>query len=174
MIQMLQRALDPCVPPAGVSFRHLDNQLTDLPHHTGTADTLPSIRPVGSDEFAVPRQDRIGRYNGSDLAQHFSAQRLPFGRQSTALVICETNAFPVRLDLLLQDAVLFDEVDDNGGLLATDPAGERRQEELQMDSFNYAASVSDVGQEVALKCDRVSGHYDLLWQFLRDYQEVVS
>jgi hypothetical protein len=39
-------------------------------------------------------------------------------------------------------------------LLAADPPGERSQEELKMDGFNHAASVSDVRQVVALKCDR--------------------
>jgi len=33
--------------------------------------------------------------------------------------------------------------------------------ELQMDGFNHAASVSEVRQMVALKRDRVSGHYGL-------------
>ena len=39
------------------------------------------------------------------------------------------------------------------------PASERSQEKLQMDGFNHAASVSEVQQVIALKCDRVFGHY---------------
>ena len=107
----------------------------------------------------MPCQDRIGRYDGGDLTQDLPAQWLPFGCQSATLVIGKMPSLPARLELLLQDAILFDQVGDNGRLLATDPPGERSQEELEMNRFNHPASVSDVRQVVALICDRVFGHY---------------
>jgi len=107
----------------------------------------------------VPCEDRLRRDDGAYLPQHLSAQRLAFRRQSTALVVCETKALPVRLELLPQDAVPFDEVGDHGRLLATDPAGERRQEELKMDGFNHAESVSDVRQSVTPQCVSIFGYH---------------
>ena len=65
----------------------------------------------------------------------------------------ETQASPARLELLLQDTVLFNQVDDHDRLLASDPAGESGQEELKMDGFNHATSVSDARHMVALKRD---------------------
>jgi len=93
---MILRALDPCVAPAGVLFRHPDNQLTDLLDHAGTTYTLSRIGPFRSDEFAVPRQDRIGRYDGRDRPENLPAQRLPFGGQSATLVIGKMQSLPAR------------------------------------------------------------------------------
>jgi len=93
---MILRTLDPCVAPAGVFFRHPDNQLTDLLHHTGTTYTLSWIRPLGGDQLAVPREDRLRRDDGGDLAQGLPAQQLSFGRQSTALVIGKMQSLAAR------------------------------------------------------------------------------
>jgi hypothetical protein len=75
------------------------------------------------------------------------------------LVVCEPEAFTVRLELLPQNVVRFDRVANHGRLLAADPAGERSQEELKMDGFSHAASISDHRQVVPLQRDRVFGYY---------------
>jgi len=67
-----------------------------------------------------------------------------------------------RLKLLLQDAVLFDQVGDHGRLLAADPASEGSQEELQIDGFDHAASVSEVRQGVTPQRVSVFGHHALI------------
>ena len=105
---------------------------------------FPIRKPFGGDEFSVPCEDRVGRHNGGNLAQHFPSQRPSFGRQSTALVVCETNASPPRIELLFQYPVLFDQVGDYGCLLPPDPAGERGQKELEMYGFNHLGSITGV------------------------------
>jgi hypothetical protein len=112
MVEVLQLALDPCVAPARVFFRHPDNQFSDPLHHSGTTHPLAGIRPFRSDEPAVPRENRIGGHDRRDLAQGLSAQRLPFRRQSATLIVGETHASPARLQLFFEDSILFDQVGD--------------------------------------------------------------
>ena len=159
MIQMLQRALDPRVAPAGVLLGHPDNQLADLLHHTRTTDSLPRIRPLCGDELAVPRQDCVRSYDGSDLPQDLPAKRFPFGSQPAALVIGNMESLPAKLELFFEDAVLLDHLCDQLRLMTGNPAGERSQEEMKMDGFNHAASVSDVRQVVAPQPVSIFGHY---------------
>ena len=73
------------------------------------------------------REDRVGSHNRGDPSQDLSAQRLPFGNQAATLVFGQTQASPAQLKLLFQNAVLFDQIGDQGRLLAADPAGERSQ-----------------------------------------------
>jgi len=96
---------------------------------------------------------RIGSYDRGDPPQDLSAERLSFGGQSATLIVSESQASPARLELLLQDAVLFNQVGDHARLMTANPTGESGQEELKMDGFNHAASVSDARQVVALKRD---------------------
>jgi len=109
----------------------------------------------------VPREARIRRYDGRDRPQNPPAQRFSRRCQPPTLVVGETQASPGRLELLLQNAVLFDQVGNHARLATANSASERSQEELQMDGFNHAASASNVRHVVALKCDRVYGHYEI-------------
>ena len=120
------------------------------------------ICPLRCDQFTVPRQDRVGGHNGGDLAQNPPAKWLSFGRQSATLVVGETQASPIRFELLFQDAVFFDQVSDHGRLLATDPAGERGQQELELDVFKHSGSVSDQREVVLFQHDRIFGHYEVI------------
>ncbi len=70
----------------------------------------------GSDERFSPQEDHL-----------IEADRLSFGGQSATLVVGETQASPARLELLLQNAILFDQVGNHYCLLTTDPASERSQ-----------------------------------------------
>jgi hypothetical protein len=139
---MFQSALDPSVAPAGVLDRHPDNQLTDLLHHTGTTYTLSWIGPFRGDEFAMPRQDRIGRYDCSDRLENLPAQGLPFGSQSATLVIGKIESLPAGPNLFFEDSVLFNQISDHARLATSNPASERSQKELKMDGFNHVASIS--------------------------------
>ena len=47
------------------------------------------------------------------------------------------------MELLLEDAVLFDEIEDHVGLPAVSPGGERREEELKLDGIDLPGRVSD-------------------------------
>lgn len=100
------------------------------------------VRPLRGNEPAVPRQDGVRCDDGRDRIEDFPAQRFPFGRQSTTLVVGEAQAPPTRLELFFEDSVLFDKVVNHGRLSAANPAGERGQEELKMNGFSHAGSVS--------------------------------
>ncbi len=97
----------------------------------------------------------------ADPSQDLSAERLSFGGQSATLVVGETQASPARLKLLLQDAVLFNQVGDHSRLLAADPTGERGQKELELDIFKHSGSVSDGRQLILFQHDRIFGYYDV-------------
>jgi hypothetical protein len=75
----------------------------------------------------------------------YNSWTLEFKAKSRQLhaVVSENRIEVARLKLFFEDAVLFDQVGNHDRLLTTDPAGERGQEELKMDDFNHAASVSD-------------------------------
>ena len=57
------------------------------------------------------------------------------GRESSTLVIGESKSSAA--ELFLQDAVLLNEVFDGLGLVAVDPAGEGRQEELEPEEVRH-------------------------------------
>jgi hypothetical protein len=92
----------------------------------------------------VPRQNRNWGHNGGDLAQDLPAKRLALGRQSTTLFVGETQASPARFQLLLQNAILFNQVRNQVRLLTPDPSSERGQEKLKLDGLDHAASISEV------------------------------
>ena len=73
----------------------------------------------------MPREDRIGRYDGRNRTENLPAQRLPFGSQSATLIVGKPQTFPFRLELLLQNPIFFDQVCDHVRLLTGNPAGER-------------------------------------------------
>ncbi len=56
-------------------------------------------------------------------------ESLPFGRKAPSLVVGQPQA--LALELFLENAVLLAEVVDCLGLLPVDPAGKRREEELE-------------------------------------------
>ena len=76
----------------------------------------------------MPAQDRIGNNERGDVGKCSSAQCLAEHGQPPALVVGQSEALSA--ELLFQDAVLLAEVLDGGILLARDPAGHGRDEDL--------------------------------------------
>ena len=62
---------------------------------------------------------------------------LALRRESATLVVGESQ--PWLADLLLEDAVLLDEVIDDLGLVAIDPAGEGGEEQLKAKDVEHVA-----------------------------------
>ena len=76
----------------------------------------------------MPAQDRVGRDDRRDLVENTTTEDLAPRRKPAALVVGPSKASIV--ELLLEPAVLFDEILDGRGLVAIDPGGEGCQESL--------------------------------------------
>ena len=74
-----------------------------------------------------------------------------------ALVIGESEASAT--ELFLQDAILFDEILDDLGLVAVDPAGERGEEQLQWKETGHDADIVLVGRRVVTQAEAVQSSF---------------
>jgi hypothetical protein len=92
----------------------------------------------------MPPQDRVGRHDGRDRRQDLAAQRLALGSQPTTLVIRQEQPFPAGLELLFENAILFDQVRDCTGLLTADPAGRLDDEKSELGEVSHRASLAGV------------------------------
>jgi hypothetical protein len=86
------------------------------------------------------------------------SERLALGGQAAALIIRKSQGAAATYELLLQAPVLFDQIADDLGLPASNPAAERSQEELEMNRFDHFRRLSDRKQErvTHLKASRAS------------------
>jgi len=93
------------------------------------------MRPLRRDQLAVPAEDRVWRHDGRHLSEESPVQDVPLYCEPAALIIVEPQASTA--ELLLQHAVLLDEIGDDVGLLAVDPAGERGEEEPEPEEVHH-------------------------------------
>ena len=87
MPEVLQRTSDSRIPSGRILLRHPHDQPPDLREDARTARSARRARPLARDELAMPAQDRIGRDNRRNLAQHTSAQTLPAPRETAPLFV---------------------------------------------------------------------------------------
>jgi hypothetical protein len=87
----------------------------------------------------VPTQNGVRGDDGADASENAATEDLAFGCESTALVIGESKASAT--ELLLQHAILFDEVINDLPLMAVDPASERGEEELEWEKFGHCTRI---------------------------------
>ena len=156
MVDVSESALDSRITPARVLLRHTNGQFADLAHDTRPAQSTMRIRPLGGDEPPVPPQDRLGRHDRRDLPQRLETQRTALRGQPAPLVIAEAEAPPPRLELFLENTILFDEVCDHASLATVGPGGEGRQEQLE---FDLSGERIRRGQLAASQRLRLFGHY---------------
>ena len=71
------------------------------------------------------------------LPRAFRPSGFPFDGQPSTLVVGKMQSLLARFELLLQDAVLFDQIGDHGRSLAAGPASESSQEKLKMDGASH-------------------------------------
>jgi hypothetical protein len=102
-------------------------------HDPGAADALARIRPLRGDQATVPTQDGVGSGERRDARKEPASEGPALRGEAAALVVGEPS--PPAAELLLQDAVLLDQVGDGRGLLAVDPASEGRQRGLEGAGF---------------------------------------
>ena len=116
--EVLQLALDPRVAPRRVLLRHPHDQLADGLHDAPAGRLGLLVGPLEADQWPVPSHDRVGRHDGGYAVQEESAELLALQGEAPALVVVQSE--PTSLELLPQDAVLFDEELDDLMLSAID------------------------------------------------------
>lgn len=141
VVELLQLALDTAVAPVRVVGRHPHDQLADRLHDSGTADALAGVRPLRGDQLAVPAEDSVGRDDGGHLTEQPAPEGPALRGEAPALVIGQPQALAA--ELFLENAVLLDEVLNGLRLVAIDPAGEARQEELKTKEIGHVPTGID-------------------------------
>ena len=85
----------------------------------------------------MPTQEGVGRHDRGDVGEETTTERLALRSEPATLVIGEAES--TTAELLLEDSVLLDEVRDNLGLFAVDPAGEGGEQELKREEVGHHA-----------------------------------
>src|SRR5439155_9792830 len=90
MAHVHQRALDPCVAPGGILFRHPDDQPFDFRENAATSRTR-RVRPFPRDELPMPAQNGVGRDDRRDRTEAPMASPMPVDGQPTTFFIGEAD-----------------------------------------------------------------------------------
>jgi len=127
---MPHRVADPGVAPACVLYRHPDHEVFDLlvlPRSPWPPLLAAVVLP--GDQAPVPAQNRVRCDQAAQLLEGLPAEFASLHRESPALVLGEADALAA--EQLPQDFVLLPEVVNGLLLLAVEPAGQRRDEEME-------------------------------------------
>ncbi len=111
MTELFEFALDPAVSPARILLGHSYDQGSDCLHELEAANSLSFGRPFESNQPTMPPQDRVRRHNGCHSIQSLAAKALCLHGESPSLLVGQPQ--PPALHLLLQDAVLLDQILDD-------------------------------------------------------------
>jgi len=106
-----------------------DDVCLDCLHQPGPAHAYHDVRPLGSDQPVMPAHQRVWRNDWRHRVEHPSSQDLRFRRQTPALVVLQPRHLSAAL--LLQHAVLLDDVLDDVLLMAIHPARHRQEQGLK-------------------------------------------
>ena len=87
----------------------------------------------------MPAQDRIGRDNRRNLAQHTSAQTLPAPRETAPLFVGYPHSSATKLTP--QSSVLFDQIGDDILLLVIQSTRQRGEKHPDEGEVNHGASL---------------------------------
>lgn len=79
----------------------------------------------------MPREDGVRGDDRRDLREELPSERLTLRGKPATLVIRQSEAATTRVELLLENAVLLDQVDDRRSLPSAHPRRERGEEELE-------------------------------------------
>jgi hypothetical protein len=125
-----ERVAQPCVAPAWIVSRELDDQFLNRRRRRRPAgSTFGGAIVFCRDELAIPTQDGIRRHEAAKVAEHLAAERIATQCQAASLVIGEVQA--PALELLAQNAVLLPEVIDDRELPAIDPTREQQEQKFK-------------------------------------------
>ena len=127
----------------------------------GTTAGTPIVLP--GDQFAVPRQQSLGRHNCRHSGQGTPAKPLRFRGQPTALVIRETKS--AASELFAQDPVLLAQIVDRLLMLVIHPARDQDDHESERIENAHRSTLSrqfrKVGHLHCFQRVRVSGNYGI-------------
>ena len=87
----------------------------------------------------MPAQDRIGRDNRRNLAQHTPAQTLPAPCQTAPLVVSQRQSSATELSP--QSSILFDQIGNDILLLVIQPTRQRSEKHPDEGQVNHGASL---------------------------------
>ncbi len=98
--------------------------------------------PLLGNELPVPAEDGVGRDERGDFGKGTAADSFASHGQSASLIIGQPEFFAT--ELLLEDSVLFTEILDDSVLLATDPSGKGRNQDLpRLNDHRHLQIVAD-------------------------------
>jgi len=121
MTEIGQGTFDPAIAPARVLCGEADDEFLDLFHDTRPTWSAPRpMIPLGSDQLAMPGEDRVGGDDPGQIQECLSADSLAGDGQPD----------PSVSELFEKDAVLFPKKVNRRLLMTIDPACERREEDL--------------------------------------------
>ena len=127
MPEILERALNPRVPPCRVFLSHAYHELPHLRQDTATTRSAAPVRPLLRDQLAVPSEESVGCHYRRHLAQGRAPQPVPLYGESPPVVIRELQtASP---DLPAEQAILFDQIGERLSFAAIEPAGDSNEQQ---------------------------------------------
>ena len=89
MVEILERALDPCVAPTRIVSRHADHEATDFHMHAGSPRPRRRIRPLARDQFAVPPENRVRRDDRRDVGKDPPSEALTDDCETLTFVVIQ-------------------------------------------------------------------------------------
>ena len=125
-----QGAADPRVAPSRILDGHPHDQLGNrLRCQRPTTTTVGAAVVLLGDQLPIPAQDRVRRDDARDLSEDSPAELLPTYGEPTPL--CVGQAERTTAQLLPEDAILLTEIFDQIFLVTIQPAGDRKDKEVQ-------------------------------------------
>src|SRR5262245_34297864 len=150
MTEMLERALDPRIAPAGIIGRHPNDESADFHLHTGSSRPRRRVRPLPRDQLAVPSENRVRRHDRHDVRENPTAQAPTDPGETTTFIV--TQPHPLAAQLPLQDAIFFSKKFDDVALLPFEPDEQRRDDQVER---KHTATIRQIDN------DAVFGSYAL-------------
>jgi hypothetical protein len=129
MVEILERALNPCVAPSWIVSRHSDHKAADFDLHAGSPRSRRRIRPLARDQFAVPPENRVRRDDRRDVGKDSPSEALTDDGETPTFIVIQPQ--PPALQLRLQYTVLFPQKFNDIALLLLKPAKQRGDNQLQ-------------------------------------------
>ena len=129
--QIGQRTHDALAAPGWVFLEQCDNEFFQFRLHGRSTDRIsPGKGPLFGDQDTEPTERESGVTSVADFPRRRPTNELGFPSQPDALGVGEALGFAAAL--FKENAILFLEVSDDRLLVSAHPAGDRDQEEMEL------------------------------------------